>query len=72
MDGERLSLHLPDLSVDKKTLILDQVAELFGIIQTFDLEVDGFGGLGFDGDGRVVAQRSSLWSVGPFQDYASM
>jgi hypothetical protein len=72
MEGEKLSLHLPDLSMEEKILILDQVAELFGMIQTFDPEVDGFGGLGFDGDGRVVAQKSSLWSVGPFLSYASM
>jgi hypothetical protein len=72
INGEKLSLHLPDVSVDKKTLILDQVAELFGMIQAFDPEVDGFGGLGFDGDGRVGAQKSSLWSVGPFLNYASM
>jgi hypothetical protein len=72
MEGEKLSLHLPDLSMDEKIRVLDQVAGLFGRIQAFDPEVDGFGGLGLDENGRVVAQKSSLWSVGPFQDYASM
>jgi hypothetical protein len=72
MDGEKLSLHLPDLSMDEKIRILDQVAEIFEMIQAFDPKTDGFGGLRFDENGRVVAQKSSLWSVGPFQDYASM
>jgi hypothetical protein len=72
MEGEKLSVHLPDLSLDKKALIVDQVAELFGMIQSFNPEVDGFGGLDFDANGRVVAGRSSLWSVGPFPNYADM
>ena len=70
MEGEKLSQHFPDFSIDKKARILDQVAELFGKIQAFDPEVDGFGGLSFDANGRVVAGRSSLWSVGPFSNYA--
>ena len=72
MEGEKLSGLLPDLSIEKKALVLDQVAGLFGMIQTFDPELDGFGGLGFDADGKVVARRSSLWSVGPFANYADM
>lgn len=72
MEGEKLSGLLPDLSIEKKTSVLDQVAELFGMIQTFDPELDGFGGLGFEANGKVVAQRSSLWSVGPFANYADM
>lgn len=72
MEGEKLSGLLPDLSIEKKTLVLDQVAELSGMIQAFDLELNGFGGLGFDADGKVVARRSSLWSVGPFANYADM
>lgn len=71
MEGEKLGQHLPDLSTDKKAQIFDQVAELFGKIQAFDPEVDGFGGLRFDSNGRVVAGRSSLWSVGPFTNYAA-
>jgi hypothetical protein len=72
MEGEKLNVHLPDLSIDKKSQILDQVAELLKLIQSFDPEVDGFGGLGFDAKGRVVARRSPLWSVGPFPTYADM
>jgi hypothetical protein len=72
MEGEMLSGLLPDFSLEKKTLVLDQVAELFGMIQVFDSELDGFGGLGFDANGKVVARRSSLWSVGPFANYADM
>lgn len=70
MEGEKLSQHFPDLSIEKKARILDQVAELFGKIQAFDPEISGFGGLRFDAHGRVVAGRSSLWSVGPFSNYA--
>lgn len=69
-EGEKLSQHFPDLSIDEKASVLDQVAELFGKIQAFDPEVNGFGGLRFDAHGRVVAGRSSLWSVGPFSNYA--
>jgi hypothetical protein len=72
MEGEKLNVHLPDLSTDKKAQILEQVAELLKLIQSFDPEVDGFGGLGFDAKGRVVARRSPLWSVGPFPTYADM
>jgi hypothetical protein len=72
MEGEKLDVHLPDLSIDKKSQILDQVAELLKLIQSFNPEVDGFGGLGFDARGRVVARRSPLWSVGPFPTYADM
>jgi hypothetical protein len=71
MECEKLSLHLHDLPMNEKSRVLNQIAEFFGMIQAFDPEVNGFGGLGFDGNGRVVAQKSSLWSVGPFQDYAS-
>jgi len=70
MEGEKLSQHFPDLSIDKKARILDQVAELFGKIQAFDPAITGFGGLRFDANGRVIAGRSSLWSVGPFFNYA--
>ncbi|KAH0286073.1 hypothetical protein M436DRAFT_60238 [Aureobasidium namibiae CBS 147.97] len=70
MEGEKLSQHFPDLSLDEKALIFDQVAELFGKIQAFDPEVNGFGGFGFDASGRVIAGRSSLWSVGPSSNYA--
>jgi hypothetical protein len=72
MEGEKLSGLLPGLSIEKRILVLDQVAELFGKIQTFDPELDGFGGLGFDANGKVVARRSSLWSAGPFANYADM
>ncbi|THY96824.1 hypothetical protein D6C95_05086 [Aureobasidium pullulans] len=57
---------------DKKAVVLDQVAEIFKMIQSFQHGVKGFGGLGFDGKGSVVAGRSSLWSVGPFSTYAEM
>lgn len=70
MAGEKLSQHLPNLSVDEIARIFDQVAEILGKIQVFDPKVDGFGGLKFDASGRVVAGRSSLWSVGPFTKYA--
>jgi hypothetical protein len=72
MEGEKLNLHLPDLSIDKKSQILEQVAELLRLIQSFDPEVNGFGGLGFDVKGRVVARRSPLWSVGPFPTSTDM
>jgi hypothetical protein len=72
MEGEKLNAHLPDLSLDKKRQILEQVAELLKLIQSFDPEVDGFGGLGFDAKGRVIVRRSPLWSVGPFPTYADM
>ncbi|KAI4854357.1 hypothetical protein E4T44_00230 [Aureobasidium sp. EXF-8845] len=45
------------------------IAELLKLIQTFDPEVGGFGGLGFE-IGRVIVRRSPLWSVGPFPTYA--
>lgn len=70
MEGEKLSQHFSDLSTDKKAQIFDQVAELFGKIQGFDPELKGFGGLRFDANGQLVAGRSSLWSVGPFINYA--
>lgn len=72
MEGEKLSQHLPELSTDEQARILDQVAKLFGKIQAFDPEMNGFGGLRFDANGRVVAGRSSLWSIGPFSNYADL
>lgn len=70
LPGEQLSLHFSDLQTDKKAVVLDQVAEIFKMIQSFKHGVEGFGGLGFDGEGSVVAGRSSLWSVGPFPTHA--
>ncbi|THW10700.1 hypothetical protein D6D24_07733 [Aureobasidium pullulans] len=72
LHGEQLSLHFSDLQTDKKAVVLDQVAEIFKMIQSCQHGVEGFGGLGFDGKGSVVAGRSSLWSVGPFSTYAEM
>ncbi|KAI5206126.1 hypothetical protein E4T39_02604 [Aureobasidium subglaciale] len=72
MEGEKLSSHLSGLSGEQKAQILEQIAEISGMIQAFDPEVDGFGGLAFDENGRVVVGRSSLWSVGPFLNYADM
>ncbi|THX48299.1 hypothetical protein D6D06_09181 [Aureobasidium pullulans] len=72
LPGEQLSLHFSDLQTDKKAVVLDQVAEIFKMIQSFQHGVEGFGGLGFDGKGSVVAGRSSLWSVGPFSTHAGM
>lgn len=72
LPGEQLSLHFSDLQTDKKAVVLDQVAEIFKMIRSSKHGVEGFGGLGFDGKGSVVAGRSSLWSVGPFSTYAEM
>ncbi|THY01482.1 hypothetical protein D6D01_10358 [Aureobasidium pullulans] len=70
--GEQLSIHFPDLPTDKKAVVLDQVAEIFQMIQSSKHGVEEFGGLGFNEEGKVVAGRSSLWSVGPFSTYAEM
>jgi len=72
LSGEQLSLHFSDLQTDKKVVVLDQVAEIFEMIQSFQHGVEGFGGLRFDENGSVVAGRSSLWSVGPFSTHAGM
>lgn len=72
LEGEQLSVRMTKLPADKATFVVDQIAELFAMIQRFDPQVKGFGGLKFDEDGGVVPGRSSLWSIGPFDKYSDM
>ncbi|THZ77721.1 hypothetical protein D6C85_01493 [Aureobasidium pullulans] len=45
LPGEQLSIHFPDLQADKKAVVLDQVAQIFKMIQSFQHGDQGFGGL---------------------------
>lgn len=70
--GEQLSQNLSVLTIDQKSFVFDQLAEIFKMIQGLTLGFPGFGGLRFDDGGEVVAGRSSLWSIGPFATYADL
>jgi hypothetical protein len=72
LEGEQLSVQMTKLPADKATFVVDQIAALFAMIQRFDPQLAGFGGLRFDENGEVVPGRSSLWSIGPFTKYSDM
>jgi hypothetical protein len=72
MEGEQLSFQMTKIPADKATFVIDQIAELFAMIQRFDPQVAGFGGLRFDENGGVISGRSSLWSIGPFNRYSDL
>jgi hypothetical protein len=74
MQGEQLSNDFGELKRDDQRRLLDQIADIFKAIQTFQLpdSIQGYGGLGFDDAGRVVTGPTAIPCGGPFTSVADM
>ncbi|KAH8800174.1 kinase-like domain-containing protein [Xylogone sp. PMI_703] len=72
MHGELLGDRFSNLSESQKQYILDQVAQVFKMIQCYTPGVTGFGGLKFDDEGKVVTTGLTIWFGGPFTAYTDM
>jgi hypothetical protein len=72
MRGELLGGRFSQLLKSQKDYVMDQVAQIFKLIQSYVPHVKGFGGLNFDDEGKVVTGGSTLWFGGPFETYIDM
>ncbi|KAJ5699195.1 hypothetical protein N7493_012103 [Penicillium malachiteum] len=72
MSGELLGDRFSKFSESQKEHVLDEVAQILHLIQSYTPNVTGFGGLNFDHEGKVVTGASSLWFGGPFATYTDM
>ncbi|KAJ5711572.1 hypothetical protein N7488_005728 [Penicillium malachiteum] len=72
ISGELLGDRFSKFSESQKEHVLDEVAQIFHLIQSYTPNVTGFGGLNFDHEGKVVTGASSLWFGGPFATYTDM
>ncbi|KAH8807520.1 hypothetical protein F5884DRAFT_342876 [Xylogone sp. PMI_703] len=72
MHGELLGDRFSNLSESQKQHVLDQVAQVFKMIQCYTPGVTGFGGLKFDDEGKVVTTGLTIWFGGPFTSYTDM
>jgi hypothetical protein len=63
-----------DLSLADKRIIRAQMADIFALIQKFELPetINSFGGLTFDKNGDIVSAQMTLVSCGPFETYKDM
>lgn len=72
MPGSTLATSFSGLSPEKKRSVLDQVAHVFHLIQSYVPNRFTFGDLRFDRDGKVCRGELSIWGGGPFEKYADM
>lgn len=73
MGGEPLQ-DITSLGTDVQKQILSQAANIFKLIQSYQLPgtIDGYGGLNFDEKGNVVLGPTSIHCGGPFSKYEDM
>lgn len=71
MGGTMPDRGFDDLTLQDKTAVFGQMADILALLQRLEMPatVDGFGGLRFDGDGRLVSAQMSLYNKGPCATY---
>jgi len=74
MAGSMPDKTFNDLPLRSKRIILGQMADIFSLIQKFELPstVNGFGGLRFDEGGEVVSAQMTLVKGGPWEGYEEL
>jgi hypothetical protein len=68
------SVAFKTMTVQEKRSVLQQIAEVFGALQKYQLpiSVKEYGGLRFDENGAVVSGPMTLIAGGPFQSYEAL
>jgi hypothetical protein len=74
MPGESLTESFGLLSVDDKTSVLGQIADVLACLQRYELpiSINAFGGVGFDESGRYCSTEMSVEKAGPFMKYEDL
>lgn len=72
MEGAVIEDQFDDFTREQKHTVLEQVAKLVKSLQTFELPVSTFGGLGFDDQGNYVGRPMTLPCGGPFETYEAL
>ena len=70
--GEQIGSTFAELPTERKGFVLNQIAQVFQLLQSYHPRGLSYGGLKFGKDGKVCSGALSIWGGGPFTDYADM
>jgi hypothetical protein len=74
MPSVSLDKHFPSLPFDQKRIILQQIAQVFKMIQSYELpsSITMYGGLRFNAKGEIVSGPLTIPLGSPFTNYKDM